>query len=80
MMWFHGIGWGWAGCLPEALVMAVLWGAVIVAGILAGGFLTRRRSGPPALSDPAPARTGSMFWDSPRAEPEDNDQWYRRLM
>jgi hypothetical protein len=33
MMWFNGIGSGWAGCIQEFLVMVVLWGTVITASI-----------------------------------------------
>ena len=55
MMWFHGIGWSWAGCIQEVLVMVVLWGTVITAIILAVRFLTRATKRPAALRD-----TGSI--------------------
>ena len=80
MMWFHGTGWNWAGCIQGGLVMAVLWGTVITAIILAVGFLTRQRSDPPA-----PTRTGSVRPEgavaarTSRSE-MDNDEWHRRLM
>jgi hypothetical protein len=49
MMWFNGIGSSWVGCIQESLVIAVLWGTVITAIILAVHFLTKQRSGALAL-------------------------------
>ena len=73
MMWFHGIGWSWAGCIHEFPLMVVLWGTVLTAIILAVRFLTRQRSDPLALGD-----TGSIRIEYVLAE--DSDQWHRRIM
>jgi uncharacterized membrane protein len=80
MMWFHGIGWSWAGCIQEVLVMVVGWGAVITAIILAVGFLTRQRSDPLALRDTGSIRIEYVLAEGSVRGEMDNDQWHRRLM
>ena len=80
MMWFHGIGWSWAGCIQEVLVMVVGWGAVITAIILAGGFLTRQRSDPLARRDTGSIRIQYVLAEGSARGEMDNDQWHRRLM
>ncbi len=80
MMWFHGIGWSWAGCIQEVLVMAVLWGTVITAIILAVRFLTEQRTDPLPLRDTGSIRIEYVLAEgSPRGE-TDSEQWHRRLM
>jgi uncharacterized membrane protein len=80
MMWFHGIGWSWAGCIQEVLVMVVGWGAVITAIILAVGFLTRQRSDPLAPRDTGSIRIQYVLAEGSARVEMDNDQWHRRLM
>lgn len=80
MMWFNGIGWSWAGCIQEGLVMVVLWGAVITAIILTFSFLTRQRSGPLALRDTSSNRIQCALADGPARRSEMDNEWHRRLM
>ena len=80
MMWFHGIGWSWAGCIQEVLVMVVGWGAVITAIILAVGFLTRQRSDPLAPRDTGSIRIQYVLAEGSARGEMDNDEWHRRLM
>ena len=79
MMWFHGIGWSWAGCIQEVLVMVVLWGAVITGVILAVSFLTRQRRDPLASRDTGSRIEYVLAEGSARGE-RDSDEWHRRLM
>jgi hypothetical protein len=77
MMWFHGIGWSWAGCIEETVV---LWGAVITASILAVSFLTRQRRDSLAPRDTDSIRI-EYVWPETSARGEPNkDEWHRRLM
>ena len=80
MMWFNGIGSGWAGCIQEFPVMVVLWGAVITAIILAVSFLTKQRSDPLALRNTRSNRIDYGRAEGPAQGQTDNDQWHRRLM
>jgi putative membrane protein len=80
MMWFHGTGWTWAGCIQEVLVMAVLWATVITAIILAVRFLTRQRIDPLALRDTASIRIEYVLTEGSARGEMDNDQWHHRLM
>jgi putative membrane protein len=80
MMWFHGIGWSWAGCIQEVLVMVVLWGAVITAIVLAVRFLTSQRSDPLAPRDPGSIRIEYVLAEGSARGEMDNDEWHRRLM
>jgi hypothetical protein len=80
MTWFHGIGWTWAGCIQEVLVMVVLWGTVITAIILAVRFLTRQRIDPLALRDTGSIRIEYVWAEGSVRGEMDNDQWHRRLM
>ena len=80
MMWFHGIGWSWAGCIQEVLVMVVGWGAVITAIILAVGFLTRQRSDPLAPRDTGSIRIQYVLAEGSARGEMDSDEWHRRLM
>jgi len=81
MTWFHGIGWTWAGCIQEVLVMVVLWGTVITAIILAVRFLTRQRIDPRALRDTGSIRIEYVLAEGSAHRGEmDNNQWHRRLM
>ena len=79
-MWFHRIGWSWAGCIQEALVMVVLWGAVITAIVLAVSFLTRQRSDPRAPRDTGSIRIEYVLPKGSARGEADNDEWHRRLM
>lgn len=80
MTWFHGIGWTWAGCIQEVLVMAVLWGTVITAIILAARFLTKQRSDPLALRDMGSIRIEHGLAEGSAQGEIDSHQWHRRLM
>jgi putative membrane protein len=80
MMWFHGIGWSWAGCVQEVLVTVVLWGAVITAIVLAVRFLTRQRSDPLAPRDMGSIRIEYLLAEGSARGEMDNDEWHRRLM
>jgi uncharacterized membrane protein len=80
MTWFHGIGRTWAGCIQEVLVMAVLWGTVITAIILAVHFLTRQRIDLLALRDTGTIRIEYVSAEGSARGEMDNDQWHRRLM
>ena len=80
MMWFHGIGWSWTGCIQEVLVMVVLWGTLITAIILAVSFLTRQRSDPLAPRDTGSLRTEYLLAEGPVRGEIDNDEWHHRLM
>jgi uncharacterized membrane protein len=80
MMWFHGIAWSWAGCTQQVLVMAVLWGTVITAIILAVGFLTRQRSDPLASRDTGSTRIEYVSAEGSARRGEIDDEWHRRLM
>jgi len=80
MMWFHGIGWTWAGCVQEVLVMVVGWGAVITAIVLAVHFLTERRSHPLAPTDTGSVRIEYVLAEGSARGEMDNDEWHRRLM
>ena len=79
MMWFHGIGWTWAGCIQEVLVMVVLWGAVVTAIILVVGFLTRQRRDPLAARDTG-SRIEYVLAEGPARGEMDNKEWHRRWM
>ena len=79
MMWFHGIGGSWAGCIQEVLVMVVLLGAVITAITLAVSFLTRRRSAPLAPRDTGSIRIEYVLAEGSARGEMDNDEWHRRL-
>jgi uncharacterized membrane protein len=80
MMWFHGIGSGWAGCIQEFPVMVVLWGTVITAIILSVHFLTKQRSDPLALRDTGSIRTEYVSAEGSAQGETDSHQWHRRLM
>jgi putative membrane protein len=80
MMWFNGIGSGWAGCIQEFLVMVVLWGTVITAIILAVRFLTKQRSDPLARSDSGSIRIEYVLAEGSAQGEMDSHQWHRRLM
>jgi putative membrane protein len=80
MMWFHGIGWSWAGCIQEVLVIVMLWGAVITAIVLAVRFLTRQRSDPWAPRNTGSIRTEYVLAEGSARGEMDNDEWHRRLM
>ncbi len=80
MMWFHGIGWSWAGCVQEVLVTVVLWGAVITAIVLAVRFLTRQRSDPLAPRDMGSIRIEYVLAEGSARGEMDSDEWHRRLM
>ena len=80
MMWFNGIGWSWAGCIQEFLVMVVLWGTVITAIILAVRFLTKQRSEPLALRDTGSIRIEYVLAEGSAQGEMDSHQWHRRLM
>jgi uncharacterized membrane protein len=80
MMWFNGIGSGWAGCTQELPLMVVLWGTVITAIILAVRFLTRQRIDPQALRDTGSIRIEYVLAEGSVRGEMDNDQWHRRLM
>jgi len=80
MTWFHGIGWTWAGCIQEVLVMVVLWGTAITAIILAVRFLTRQRIDPLALRDTGSIRIEYVLAEGSVRGEMDNDQWHHRLM
>jgi uncharacterized membrane protein len=80
MMWFNGIGSGWAGCIQEFPVMVVLWVAVITAIILAVSFLTKQRSDPPALRDTGSSRIEHGLAEGSAQGEMDSHQWHRRLM
>jgi uncharacterized membrane protein len=80
MTWVHGIGWTWAGCIQEVLVMAVLWGTVIAAIFLAVRFLARQRIDALALRDTGSIRIEYVLAEGSAQGEVDNDQWHRRLM
>ncbi len=79
MMWFNGIGSGWAGCTGLPL-MVVLWGTVITAIILAVRFLTKQRSDPLALRDMGSIRIEHGLAEGSAQGEIDSHQWHRRLM
>jgi hypothetical protein len=80
MMWFNGIGSGWAGCTQELPLMVVLWGTVITAIILAVRFLTKQRSDPLALRDMGSIRIEHGLAEGSAQGEIDSHQWHRRLM
>jgi uncharacterized membrane protein len=80
MMWFHGIGWNWTGCLQEVLVMVALWGTVITAMFLAVRFVTRQRIDALALRDTGSIRIEYVLAEGSAQGEVDNDQWHHRLM
>jgi len=80
MMWFHGTGWTWAGCIQEVLVMVMLWGTLTTAIILAAHFLTRQRIDPLARRDTGSIRIEYVLAEGSARGEMDNDQWHRRLM
>jgi uncharacterized membrane protein len=80
MMWFNGIGWNWAGCTPGVLVMALFWGTVITAIILAVRFLIKQRSGPPAPRDAGSIRIEHVLVEGSAQGEMDSHPWHRRLM
>lgn len=80
MTWFGGDGWGWCGSIFNGLAMAVFWGAVFTATLLAVHFLTSERSNSSAMTVTGSPRAEDV---SPvgfvRGETHD-DEFYRRLM
>ena len=80
MMRFNEIGWSWAGCIQEFLVMVVLWGTVVTAIILAVRFLTKQRSDPLALKDTGSIRIEYVVAEDSAQGERDSHQWHRRLM
>jgi uncharacterized membrane protein len=80
MTWFNGIGWSWAGCIQEFLVMVVLWGTMITAIILAVRLLTKQRSDPLAPRDTASIRIEYVLAEGSAQGEIDSDKWHRRLM
>lgn len=49
-MWFGVNGWGWCGLIVNMQAMAVFWGAVFTAILLAVHLLIRGRSNPSATT------------------------------
>lgn len=80
MTWYGADGWGWCGSIFNVLVMAVFWGAVFIAILLAVHFLVRGRSNPSVMtvtgSTQAEAVPAVRF---ARGEMDD-EEFYRRLM
>jgi uncharacterized membrane protein len=80
MAWFRGDGWGWCGLIFNGVAMAVFWGAVFIAILLAAHILTRERSNASAMTVTGSTRAEGV---SPvRFSPGeiDDDEFYRRLM
>jgi putative membrane protein len=80
MTWFGGDGWGWCGLIVNGLAMAVFWGAVFTAILLAAHFLTRGRSNPPAMTVTGSTRAEGVSAARFARGEMDNDEYYRRLM
>lgn len=74
--WYSG--WGWCSAMVTTPAMLLLWGAVVIAIILAVGSAVRRPSDPPApsLYD---RRDGVVAAPVRRSKP-DNEEFYHRLM
>jgi uncharacterized membrane protein len=80
MTWYGRGGWGWCGSVFNDLAMAVFWGAVVIAVLLAVHYLITRRSNPSLMT--VTGTTGAE--GAPAVRPArgemDNDEFYRRLM
>lgn len=80
MTWFGGHGWGWCGLIFNGLAMAVFWGAVVTAIVLAVHVLSRERSNPSAMTAAGSTRAEGGSPASLARGDLDNDEFYRRLM
>jgi putative membrane protein len=80
MTWFGGDGWGWCGLIFNGLAMAVFWGAVFTAILLAVHFLTRGRSNPSATTVTGSTRAEAVSPARFARGEMDDDEFYRRLM
>jgi putative membrane protein len=80
MTWFGGDGWGWCGLIFNGLAMAVFWGAVFTAILLAVHLLSRERSNPSAMTVAGSTRAQGVSPARVARGEMDNDDFYRRLM
>ena len=80
MTWFGGDGSGWCGLIVNGLAMAVFWGAVFTAILLAVHLLSRERSNRSAMSVAGSTPTEGVSPAHFAGGEMDNDEFYRRLM
>jgi uncharacterized membrane protein len=80
MMWFGGNGWGSCGLIVNALAMAVFWGAVLTASLLAVHLLSSGRSNPPAMAVSGSTRAEGLSSAQFARTETDNDEFHKRLM
>jgi putative membrane protein len=78
--WFGGDGWGWCGLIFNGLAMAVFWGAVFTAILLAVHLLSRERNNPSAMAVAGSIRAQGVSPARVAGGEMDNDDFYRRLM
>jgi putative membrane protein len=72
--------WGWCGLIFNGLAMAVFWGAVFTAILLAVHVLTRERSNPSAMTVAGSTRAEGVSPARVSRGEMDDDDFYRRLM
>lgn len=78
--WYDGSGLGWCDTFAHFPTMALLWGSVLAAMILAVGLAFRNRNEAPAPMGTVSARP-DVSVAARRARPEpDNEEFWRRLM
>ena len=77
--WFSGHGWGWCGAMVNTPVMALLWGAVFAALVVAMRSAFGRPTDPPAPTGNSTAWREGVAVAPTRSAPDDGD-FYRRLM
>jgi putative membrane protein len=80
MRWFGGDGWGWCGLIFSGLAMAVFWGAVFTAILLAVHLLSRERNNPSAIAVAGSTRAQGVTPARVARGEMGNDDFYRRLM
>jgi putative membrane protein len=79
MTWYGRDGWGSCGSVFNDLAMAVFWGAVVTAILLAVHYLITRRSNQLLMTTGTTGAEGAAAVSPARGE-MDNDEFYRRLM
>lgn len=80
MMWYSGQSWGWCSVMVNTPAMAVLWGTVFTALVLALRIALRRPSDPSAPTDTGFSRPEGVVAVPIRRSETVNEDFYRRLM
>jgi putative membrane protein len=80
MMWHGGDGWGWCGWIFNGFAMAVFWGAVFTAILLAVHLLSRERRNPSTMAVAGTTAAQGVPPGRVAGGEMGNEDFYRRLM